>query len=191
MPSKRRKSNQAHKFAHKFCRGDSGHCHYRHLLHLLDESEGLRKQGRGRAGPGQLSPPRPSHMASSGNTATSPTRPQSLNSASPLAATDRSVFGEISGTCLRAGLLGDLWALVTCAFVHTQLVSLSLAIPDQEPYWTSSIYTRLVKPVRLLFCHLSFQMPLKCQATRKQVRDRVFSPPSQRPTKACIGHRLR
>lgn len=80
-----------------------------------------------------------------------------------------------------------MWLAPLCTL---QLASLSSAAPDQEPYWTSSVYTRPVKQVMLLFCHFSFQTLLKCQDIRKQVRDRVFSLQSLRPTKACRGHRL-
>lgn len=71
-----------------------------------------------------------------------------------------------------------------------QLASLSWAIPDQEPYWTCPVYTRLVEQVGLLFYHFSFQTPPKCQGIRKRERARVFSPQSRRPTQASVGHRL-
>lgn len=54
-----------------------------------------------------------------------------------------AAFGELAG---------PQWLAPLCTL---QLVSLSLAIPDQEPYWTSSVYSRLVKQVMQFFCHFS------------------------------------
>lgn len=126
---------------------------------------------------GQFRKPRPSTKS-----------PRSLNSAHPLGRDEPSVLGQNSGSCLHAGLLGAPQGCVTCTFVHTTIGFFELSSP--RPYWTSSVYTRPVKQVMLLFCHFSFQTLLKCQDIRKQVRDRVFSLQFLRPTKACRGHRL-
>lgn len=69
---------------------------------------------------------------------------------------------------------------MTCTFVHTTIGSFELGDPRPEPYWISSVYTRLVRQVVLLSGHFSFQTPVKCRDIRKGGKAKVF--PSQSPS---------
>lgn len=100
-----------------------------------------------------------------------------------------SLIRPLGPACMRAFwvLSGPQRLAPLCTL---QLASLSPAIPDQEPCCTSSVYTRLVEQVMLLFCHFSSQTLLKCQDIRKLIKNRVFSPQPQRCTKAFTGPRF-
>ena len=62
-----------------------------------------------------------------------------------------SLVGTLGPACIQASweLPGLQWLSPLCTL---QLASLSLATPGGEPYWPSSVDTRLVKQVMLLFC---------------------------------------
>lgn len=124
VPSQAKGGNQIELTSLTFLSEDSSHCH---CLHLEDDSKGLRKRGDGRARLEQLSTQPHDQF-----------RQQQLphwrvhSHWTQLRAWDcdrPSVFGENFRSCLRAGLLGVLWALVTCAFVHTTIGFFELGNP--------------------------------------------------------------
>lgn len=66
--------------------------------------------------------------------------------------------GSQTWSCLPAGLTGSQGPcdLYLCTQYNWPLW---VVIPDQEPYWTCPVYTRLVKQVGLLFYHFPSRLP--------------------------------
>lgn len=92
--------------------------------------------------------------------------------------------------CPCAGLRGARWASVTCTFVHITIGFFEPGNPRPGALLDFLCLFKTCQAGYAVFLPLFFQTLLKYQDIRKQTKNRVFSPQSQRHTKAFIGHRL-
>lgn len=93
-------------------------------------------------------------------------------------------------SCPRTGLRGARWASVTCTFVHITIGFFEPGNPRPGALLDFLCLYKTCQAGYAVFLPLFFQTLLKYQDIRKQTKNRVFSPQSQRHTKAFIGHRL-
>lgn len=132
----------------------------------------------------------PSNMASSGKQ-TMPPHQRLYSHWTQLAPPGlRWPFRPWLDLCSRAGLQGARWALVTCTFVHITIGSFEPANPRPGALLDFLCLYKTCQAGYAAFLPLFFQTLLKYQDIRKSMKNRVFSPQSQRCTKAFIGHRL-